>query len=77
MDKYSTQVERIELSVTSLSLLYLKETDQQKKDVLAGAILLINDSVNTIKRLSKTSFVLSREEESALERDLASGVEGL
>lgn len=77
MNKYSTQVERIELSVTSLSLLYLKETDQQKKDVLAGAILLINDSVNTIKRLSKTSFVLSREEESALERDLASGVERL
>lgn len=77
MDKYSTQVERIELSVTSLSLLYLKETDQQKKDVLAGAILLINDSVNTIKRLSETSFVLSREEESALERDLASGVERL
>jgi len=70
-------VERIELSVTSLSLLYLKETDQQKKDILAGAILLINDSVNTIKRLSQTSFVLSREEESALERDLASGVEGL
>lgn len=77
MNKYSTQVERIELSVTSLSLLYLKETDQQKKDILAGAILLINDSVNTIKRLSQTSFVLSREEESALERDLASGVEGL
>lgn len=77
MNKYSTQVERIELSVTSLSLLYLKETDQQKKDILAGAILLINDSVNTIKRLSQTSFVLIREEESALERDLASGVEGL
>lgn len=77
MNKYSTQVERIELSVTSLSLLYLKETDQQKKDILAGAILLINDSVNTIKRLSQTSFVLSREEESALERDLASGVERL
>lgn len=77
MNKYSTQVERIELSVTSLSLLYLKETDQQKKDILAGAILLINDSVNTIKRLSQTSFVLNREEESALERDLASGVEGL
>jgi hypothetical protein len=77
MNKYSTQIERIELSVTSLSLLFLKETDQQKKDVLAGAILLINDSVNTIKRLSQTSFVLSCEEEAALERDSAAGVEGL
>lgn len=77
MDKYNTQIERIELSVTSLSLLYLKETDQDKKDILAGAILLINDSVNTIKRLSKTSFVLSREEEMAMERDLSAGVERL